>query len=402
MVMYMKKNKDRLFIEKFDNFIFSIRRMLYYGDTNKHIQPNDPKHERLRFIKYFGTEENYYDPKNYSYTFFSDDNLKDDFSNIFTYKSMSITEMGDCLHLFSKLSTTQPKSSMNLIVDSCRNEKNFNRRMEPNSELVNAGSVLIFDKSPKRYKKNCNLTDGLTNNEKQKFANALNFAIKKNNFVSFASTYKKVLEANDNIAPENLNISIDHQLFHPILDELHIWTVVSAITEQQTVNIQYCKPFPNETELNTINSIIPVKIIYDNIYGRTYMVGIKDEEYSTYRFDRIYHCEIGETFEYTQYNEKIKQIEKILESAWLVSTNDETEKVRLKFKNTLSLIARVNNEGRHGKIVNIFDEYFIYEIDVNDSTEMINWILSYGENCTVLEPKSLVDKIVDHLKDMAL
>lgn len=393
----MGKNNDRLFIDKFDNFIFSVRRMLYYGDTNKGLQPKDPKHERLRFIRYFGTNDNYYNSKNYSFYFSDDDKLKDEFSNIFTYKSLSTSEMGDYIQLFSKLSEDKSKTIHQLISESFRNEKNFSRRIEPNSELANSGSVLTFKKSPKEFKRNCFLTTGLTDNEKQKFANALNFAIKKNNFVSFASTYKKLLEVNYGIKEDKTDISIDHQLFNPILDELHIWTVVSAITEQKSVNIKYCIDFPNT--MIDINSIVPVKIIYDNIYGRSYLIGITDEKYSIYRFDRIFHCEIGNKFEYT---EKIDYIEKVLKTAWLVSLNDETETVKIRFKNTPAILARIQNEGRHGKITQIENEYFIYEIEVNDSTEMINWILGYGDNCVVLEPQNLVDKIISRLEEIAL
>ena len=55
-------NKDRLFIKKYDNFIYAIRNIVYFGNAKKSSGIPDPKHDRLRFINYFGSEinEQYY------------------------------------------------------------------------------------------------------------------------------------------------------------------------------------------------------------------------------------------------------------------------------------------------------------------------------------------------------
>lgn len=261
--MAESKSNDRIFIDKFDNFLFTIRKMIYFGDTNSAMQPKDPKHDKQRFINYFGamSNESYYDNKSFSFS--NDDKLKDEFANIYMFKSMNIAKMGDCFQLFSSLDCNEAYSGDKLLVGSARNAKNFKRRIEAKSELAESGSVIIKKGSPVHYLKNADPVDNFTEDEK---------------------------------------------------DEL-------------------CKK---------------------------------------------------------------------LETAWLVSTdNDELEHVVIEFKNTPSNRARVENEGRHGVITKFDDDFFTYEIDVNDHIEMINWVLNYGSSCRVREPKEFVDRIVTHLEEMA-
>lgn len=404
LVMIMARgNNDRLFIDKFDNFIFTVRKMIYFGDTDKDIQPKDPKHDRLRFINYFGNDNEYYDASVDIFDFANDDRLKDEFANIYTYKAMSITEMGDSLQLFSALSKTHKHTGENLTFGSARSSKNLKRRIENGSELLNSGSILASGGSPKYYKRNVDLTEDFDINEEKAFIDALDFAIKKNNFTSFASTYKKLLTCRDNIAENDGKIKIDHQLFHPILDEIHIWTAVSALNEERYINIDYCLPYPDDKELFSYKNLVPIKIIYDNLYGRTYLFVYDKNSDSTFplRFDRIFHIEIDKEYENKQLiNTKILNIEEKLKTAWLVSTNDKSEHVVLKFKNTPAIMARVQNEGRHGKITKVTDDFFIYEIDVNDSVEMTNWVLNFGSNCKVEAPNNFVERIVNYLKGM--
>jgi hypothetical protein len=398
-----KNNSDRLFIEKFDNFIFTVRKIIYFGNTNKGLQPNDPKHDRLRFINYFGTDDEYYDPSVNSLDFSKDDVLKDEFANIYTYKSMTTAEMGDNFQLFSAISKNQKHTGGNLTFGSGRTAKNLNRRIETGSELDLSGSILVSGASPKYYKRNVDLVENFDASEKKEFIEALDFAIKKNNFTSFASTYKKLISCRDGIEDNGCKIKIDHQLFHPILDEMHVWTAVSALIENCYVNIDYCLPYPNDKELINYKNFVPLKIIYDNLYGRTYLFAYSynSDEILTLRFDRIFHIDISDKYERNHFiEEKSKNLENALRTAWLVSINNHTEHVVIQFKNTPAIMARVKNEGRHGKITKIFDDYFLYEIDVNDSIEMTNWVLNFGSNCKVLEPNTLIDKVVSCLEGM--
>lgn len=396
----MAKN-DRLFINKFDNFIYTIRKIIYFGDVTQ--QKNIPtKHEKKRFIDYFGWESKteYYEKSNYLFDFSNDSRLKDEFANLYSYKSMSNTEMGDSLQLFSAISSKQFDESFD--ISGTRNLKNFNRRIESKSELAESGSILISGANPRKYKKNTQLTKNFNKKDKTALINAIDFAIKKNNFTSFASTYKRMLVCRDSLENNDCNIEIDHQLFNPILDEIHIWEAVLAISEGKGIDIKYIKP--TSEIIYDINDLIPVKIIYDNLYGRTYLFTYNPTEdlFSTFRFDRIYSISTNkndiEAENLKNYREKL---DNILSTAWLVSTNQTTEHVVIRFINTVQIRERIKNEGRHGKITGFDNDFFTYEIDVNDSYEMINWVLNFGSSCVVEQPMKLREKIIEHLKDMS-
>ncbi len=395
-------NNDRLFIDKFDNFIFTFRRMLFFGDTNSKIQHGNPKHDRNRLINFFFDEENdYYDLNSNTINFSETEKLKELFSEIYSYKAMSTTEMADSFLIFTELDSEKEKTVRDMCF-SGRNQKNINRRLEKGSELAESGSIIIKDGRPRAYKKNCDICDGLTDDEKTKLLLSLDFAIKKNPFSAFASTYKSLVENRDNI-DAFCSIDIDHQLFHPILDEIHIWTAISAISERRNVNIKYCSQNNEMTEVADVNSVLPLRIVYDSLYGRSYLIAYdnKYNNYSIIRFDRIYHMEIAESADPLFFHDNINYVTQNLQTAWLVDITSSPKTVELEFDNYADIYSRVKNEGRHGEIVSKSDSHFIYRISVNSPKEMINWILSFGEYCKVVKPDSLKNEIIVRLERMA-
>lgn len=390
---------DRTFIEKYDSFIFTVRKILYYGDAYADSQPTDPKHDRWRFINYFGYDINheFYDTSNDTFDFDNDDMLKDEFANIFCYKSVNITQLGDMCNLFRNLSDI-PQSAEQL--SETRSKKNINRRLSKDGELISSGSVLSFGKGKKTYCKNIDIADGFK--DKAKLVKALDFAAKKNNYSAFASSYKKLLVCRDNIENKKSNIEIEHQLFHPILDEMHIWEIVCAITEKQTITFKYCVNFEDATELFDFENLIPLKLIYETTYGRTYLFCYNCDKLQTFRVDRIFSIEQGECFDEKTFSNGLNEVNKALETAWLTSINTENiYHIVLRFENNFDTKTRVTNEGRHGKITREDKDYFYFEINVNDYLEITNWILTFGSECTVLEPQVLIDKVCEHLEEMA-
>lgn len=390
---------DRTFIEKYDSFIFTVRKILYYGDAYADSQPTDPKHDRWRFINYFGYDINheFYDTSNDTFDFDNDDMLKDEFANIFCYKSLNITQLGDMCNLFRNL-TDIPQSAEQL--SKTRSKKNINRRLSKDGEPVQSGSVLCFGKGKNKYCKNVDIADGFE--DKAKLVKALDFAVKKNNYSAFASSYKKLLVCRDGIENEKVDIEIEHQLFHPILDEIHIWEIVCAITEMQTITFKYCVNYEDATELFDFENLIPLKLVYETTYGRTYLFCKNSDLIQTFRVDRIFSVQRGKQFEEKEFSQSIDIVNSALEKAWLASTNQETiYHTVLRFLNTYENKMRVMNEGRHGKIAKEDEKYFYFEVDINDYFEITNWVLSFGSECTVLEPPELIDKVLGHLEEMA-
>ncbi|MBR1532359.1 MAG: WYL domain-containing protein, partial [Eubacterium sp.] len=378
-----------------------FRKMLYFGDTNPNIQHGNPKHDRSRVINYFLGDKEYYDPKSNTIDFSETERLKELFSEVYSCKAMSTTEMGDSFLLFSQLKTDEFKSVLQMLYGSGRSQKNINRRLDKGGELAESSSIIIQDGKPKKYKKNLDICEGLSDNDKKNLLTAIDFAIKKNPFSAFASTYKNLVSNRDCI-DAYCEIEFDHQLFHPILDEFHIWTAISAITDKKNVDIIYCPPDITATDSIDINCVLPLRIVFDNLYGRSFLVvfDYKYNNYSTLRFDRIYHMEIANSANPLLFEEKRSVSDKKLETAWLIDLFSEPQTVKLEFINDDAVYNRVVNEGRHGVIDERNETSFTFIIDVNNPREMINWILSFGEYCKVIEPTELQKEIIVKLEAM--
>lgn len=394
---------DRLFVSKFDNFILTVRNIIYYGDTKKSVLPIDPKHDRMRFIKYFNTDYEYYDTKDDSFNFQNDLKLKYEFALIFTYRSLGITEMGDLFQIFSQLDCKKKKTAT-FISSACRFEKNVNRRFEPDSELMQSGGIISFGKSPREYIKNIDLLDDFSRTSKINFLKALDFGIKKENFVSFGASYKKLVECRDGFTEIcNENIQIDHQMFHPVLDELHIWNTVCAIEERKYITVNYYKYQDGEKDKRNFSRLMPLKVVYDCLFGRSYLCAYDEinDALCAIRFDRILEVNISElSFETLLYNTRCENLENRLKTAWLIGLQENVSHVVVEFKKDFGIKARIENEKRHGTLTEK-DDCYLFEIDVNDPNEMKGWIMSFGADCEVKEPESLIDSIVNTLEVIA-
>ncbi len=396
------QNNDRLFIDKFDNFILTVRNIIYYGDTKKCIMPIDPKHDRQRFIRYFNDNTIYYDTLNDSFRFQNDYTLKYEFALLYTYKSIGIIEMGDLLQIFSHLSCRNGKTATYISAAS-RSEKNVNRRLENKGELVQSGSIIPCGKNPREYVCNIDILENFSRPSKERFIKALDFAIKKTNFVTFGVTYRQLVECRDILkGSHNQDIQIDHQLFHPILDELHIWVAISAIDEKKYVSIDYFKYEHNNKFIKTFQNLIPLLIVYDNLHGRSYLC-LYDERIKnlfSLRFDRIYKIKMNsDAFCESVYRIQLANLKERLRTAWLIDLQNEPQQVVIRFNKEPGIKARIENEKRDG-IITEREDCYLFEISVNNPHEMKGWIMSFGAKCVVQRPQALVDDIIKTLEEI--
>ena len=434
MIKLRKQTDDRTFI---DSAIYKdieiFRHMLYFG-YNEPNQPESFKDVKSYFFDYFGynADENYYDYNDKSFEFENTVQLKDSFAFFYTRRILKQNDFPYYFQIFSVLDKKDYKSGKDICSSFGYFEYLYERlkelgefdgleefeklekleafiepvtdklksKLNKGSELAESGSIIVKGKSPRKYKLNIDICEGFSDKEIIKFLKALDYAIKKNNFTSFASTYKKLAMCLNDIDNVSCGVDIERQLFHPILDELLVWEIVSAITENRNIKIQ------KNRKQNEIIHAAPLKIVYDNLYGRTYLFAYeyKTEKITVFRVDRLYKIEQGsKTENVSLIDEKRKWINEKLKTAWLVAYDEEketTEHVVLRFKNTPAIRARVENEGRHGSITKIEKNYFTYEIDVNDCVEMTNWVLNFGAGCKAEAPQKLVDRIIEHLRGM--
>ena len=103
-------------------------------------------------------------------------------------------------------------------------------------------------------------------------------------------------------------------------------------------------------------------------------------------------------------NEKFEKMDFDIDS-YLYNTmglfKDELVKMKLKisypYAKGFSEVSWIKDE----KITDYIDEgYLIYEAECFGKKHIINWIMSMGSNCEVLEPKALKDEIIKEYENI--
>ncbi|NQX67480.1 WYL domain-containing protein [Paenibacillus alba] len=189
-----------------------------------------------------------------------------------------------------------------------------------------------------------------------------------------------------------------------ILDEAHLYILLSAIKSRRKVAFFYFSPKNNQSysSKNTnplferemegkLQTTLPLKIVYDHQYGRWYMLsydarhGIKK-----YRMEGMTQIELGEPVPSDFFTEKCSELEERITHSWVIDTG-RTLTVKVKFFNPVDtpsnfIKQRVQLQGQWGIITEETNNAFIFEIQVNGTTEIKPWIRSFGSSCEVLEP----------------
>lgn len=401
----MSTNSDRTFIKNFDNFIYASREALFFGGTPtlKNLKQSDKELANLKKRLFNMLQMSYIETQRNGLIFYFDDykNLKNIFADFYSLISIKDSDAGDYIEIAKNLS--KKNRELNYISEY-RDENRIRKKL---NEYIADGTVLSYQKSKSMmFCRNFDVFDGLTYSELKQLKNGLMFAINKNNYSCFASSLCKVMDTRYNIIDSNINFDFDHMLFHPILDEFHVWPFLSAIHSRNKINVTCTKKDSGEVQKVNIKNLIPISIVYDTLYGRSYFF-VYDEKkliIKSFRADRIFNVEnSNEKFDIcnADFNLCVKKFNEKIKTAWNVSIEDSLYTVKLKFKNKPSVYHRLINEKRHGTISKTDEKYLYFEINVNNYIEMKSWILSYGSDCVVLEPSDLKNNIISTLMEMS-
>lgn len=184
-----------------------------------------------------------------------------------------------------------------------------------------------------------------------------------------------------------------HNHLFNVLDNEILLELLKAINNKKCIEITFIDDVENVDKNQKCNfEVIPIKIIYDIVYGRQYIFSFSTEaqEFIISRIDRIKKVKLGKEIK----EEKLTIIlekSNIEEKLWCTSniseSIDTTVKIEFKFneKNEFFILERIKREGQHGKITKIDVGKYLFEIEVKDPKEMIPWIRSFGERARVIE-----------------
>lgn len=184
-----------------------------------------------------------------------------------------------------------------------------------------------------------------------------------------------------------LNINISHFNMEEELKE-YLYCISKAIDESLMLEFDYI----NRRMECSKRCVEPVQISFS--YGNWYLIGFCRErcEYRNFKLVRMRNINFGQAF--TKKHIKIDEIKSKLEKGY----NEKSIKVILKFSSRIRdhLIEHFNKDkikvGENNCL--LVEDYFPYE------EGLLKFIISFGRDCEVLEPKYLVNETKEYLKDM--
>ncbi|WP_068614690.1 helix-turn-helix transcriptional regulator [Paenibacillus tuaregi] len=209
-----------------------------------------------------------------------------------------------------------------------------------------------------------------------------------------------------------------YHYYSRILDEAHLFTLLSAIRHRRKVQFLYFSPkseksyaskntnplFERETK-GKQEKTLPLKIVYDHQYGRWYLLSYGREGIRKYRMEGITQImEEDEPVAEDVFEARQEELAERTRYSWLIDTGRPV-KVRARFYNPGGsepnfVRERVHLQGQWGQIVEEEEASFIYEITVNGTTEIRPWLRSFGSSCEVLEPLQLRREMIAEWKEI--
>lgn len=228
----------------------------------------------------------------------------------------------------------------------------------------------------------------------------------------------KAVDRNE-VEDEEGHLIYDNTFFHQVIDEFNVWKAYEAYRKRKWLHIYV---YNNTERMANELLLFPIRVVCDMLYGRSYILGyvckvqtdiqtgvasryieeqnnhgnpqyriIKVSDIGTMRLTDL---AVQDDFSEDEINDQLKY-------AWNVAVLDRPREkihVHLRFHDDHSTRIRVENQGRHGTIGETKDDWFDYEIDVFDATEMKSWLRTFGRDVIVLEPQELRDILVDDYK----
>ena len=146
-------------------------------------------------------------------------------------------------------------------------------------------------------------------------------------------------------------------------------------------------------------TIRPVKIIHNTTEDTFYVLDHKGKSYNLDRMmtDSIRQSDIAQSI-----SSAIDEAR--FEKMWGVNYSEKCTHVRLKIYDEANVIERVRNDlgSKLNELTFTYYEdegYAIYEDDVIGEETFLSWVYGYGSSMVLLEPRKLVDKIINSIDE---
>ncbi|MCK8816756.1 WYL domain-containing protein [Natroniella sulfidigena] len=187
----------------------------------------------------------------------------------------------------------------------------------------------------------------------------------------------------------SLNTLVDYEKHGEVFNLLN-----DAIREESNLWIKYYSHTGNKVSERTVSPYI-LNLKKGFIYLIAYCH--KREEVRVFRIDRIREIEV--TANKFKYPEEFS-LKQYLGNSWGIMRGEEDIKVKVKFSGDLARWMKESNHHRTQEIEELEDGSIIMSFVSCGFNEIKGWILKYGADAEVIEPKSLREEIKAEVKKM--
>lgn len=187
---------------------------------------------------------------------------------------------------------------------------------------------------------------------------------------------------NDN-TKDSLNL-VNKRLYSRNKGEKYISIIGSAIQQRKEISAKY-----NKLNMN----ICPLKLVYYEFENMFYLLGQYDKKLMVYNLERISDVKITKE----NFSDELNiDFEEYLSRIWGMEQCEKSIRVKIKFKKEADVEFKVKRdlEFRKHKIIEDYENYFIYEDEVIGINSFKKWLRSFGSSAVVIEPKELKEEIV--------
>lgn len=212
-------------------------------------------------------------------------------------------------------------------------------------------------------------------------------------YQSMSIAYQKAL-----LIQEKHKKNLQYILFEPNALEFNLGvfnTIFDAIIKKVKVTFSHI----NFQKNNEIKEYSLAPYVLKEYQNRWYVIGKTKNGYRTFSLDRISNLLL--TSEKIDIN--LENIEEELQYSIGVSFNEEKIKpvtIKLKIDNSQKEYIRTTPIFKHQEITEEEKDFFILKLFANNTVELRQQILKYGNRIEVLEPKELRNQIIDELKGL--
>ena len=179
---------------------------------------------------------------------------------------------------------------------------------------------------------------------------------------------------------------------HNESEKIFIGDIQKARVNYQKVLIEYFSANQNSISERVVH---PYRVV--NYYGANYLVGYCENrnEIRTFKLNRIKMLEVLE--EYYDHNEEMKFLG---EDNIFGIFNELMVEVIVDFEFPYNEFIKEIEIGSNQEIIIIDNRKTRLKVEVNNITEVTNWLLGFGSKVKIIEPVSLKERILEEAKSI--